>query len=209
MFPLGSVSRSITGIPFVTVLIILITAGVFYLELTEGDRFVLRWAVVPAQVMAGRAPETVVTSMFLHGDWLHIIVNMIFLWAFGPLMEEAMSSLRYLIFYLVGGAFAMGAHVWGDPTSTIPALGASGAVAAVMGAYLVTYPADRIRTLLILGPFIRIAYIPAVVLIGLWIVIQVAAVQMEQGQAAAGGVAYYAHIGGAIFGIVTGRLLVR
>ncbi len=208
MFPLGSVSRSITSAPFVTVLVILINAGVFYLEMTQGDAFVMRWSAVANEITHGRHLETVVTSMFLHGGWMHIIGNMVFLWAFAPPMEGAMGSLRFLIFYLLGGAVAMAAQMYGDPNSTVPSLGASGAVAAVMGAFLVTYPRDQIRTL-ILAPTARIVSIPAIVLIGLWIVTQVISVTTETTEANAGGIAYLAHIGGAIFGVVTGRLFIR
>lgn len=208
MFPLGSVSRRITAIPFITVLVILACAGVFYLELQQGEPFINRWSAVPREIMAGREYETLLTSAFLHGGWMHIIGNMVFLWAFGPPMEEAMGSARFMMFYIVGAVVAMAAHVWGDPSSTIPALGASGAVAAVMGAFLVTYPRDQIRTL-VLTPAVRVIYIPAIVLIGLWVVTQVISVTTESQQANAGGVAYLAHIGGAIFGAVTGRLLVQ
>ncbi len=207
MFPLGSVSRGI-GVPVVTVLIILINAGVFYLESTQGDAFIGRWSAVAAEITHGRHLETIVTSMFLHGGWLHIIGNMVFLWAFAPPMEGAMGSFRFIIFYLLGGAVAMAAQMWGDPNSMVPALGASGAVAAVMGAFLVTYPRDRIRTL-ILAPSARIILVPAIVLIGLWIVTQVISVTTETAEANAGGVAYLAHIGGAIFGAITGRLFLR
>jgi len=209
MFPLGSVSRRISGLPFVTVLIILMTCGVFYLELERGDPFILRWSVIPAEITAGVHPETLITSAFLHGGWMHIIGNMIFFWAFAPPMEEAMSSFRFVIFYLAGAAIAMAAHVAGAPESTVPALGASGAIAAVMGAFLVTYPTDRIRTLIVFPPFIRIVYVPAVVLIGLWLLLQFASYSTEMRQADTGGVAYLAHIGGAVFGVVTGRLFVR
>jgi membrane associated rhomboid family serine protease len=207
MFPLGSVSRSITGIPFITVLIILANAGVFYLELTQGERFIDRWSAVPAAIMAGREYETILTSAFMHGGWLHIIGNMVFLWAFAPPMEEAMGPIKFLIFYLLGAIAAAAAHIYGDPNSTVPIVGASGAVAAVMGAFLVTYPRDSIRTL-ILSPAPRVIFIPAIVLIGLWIVLQVVAVNTEPQQANAGGVAYLAHLGGAAFGIITGRLFI-
>jgi membrane associated rhomboid family serine protease len=209
MFPLGSVSRSITGVPFVTVLIILLNAGVFYLEMTQGEPFIRRWSAIANDVTHGRHLETVLTSMFLHAGWMHIIGNMVFLWAFAPPMEDAMGPIRFVIFYLLGGAAAMAAQMWGgDPNSTIPSLGASGAVAAVMGAFLVTYPGDSIRTL-ILTPSARIVLVPAVVLIGLWIVTQVISVTTETTEANTGGVAYYAHIGGAIFGVVMGRLFQR
>lgn len=208
MFPLGSVSRSLTAVPFVTVLIILLNAGAFYLELAHGEPFVLRWSAVANEVTHGRHLETIVSSMFLHAGWMHIIGNMLFLWAFAPPMEDAMGSPRFVVFYLLGGIAAMAAQMFADPTSTIPSLGASGAVAAVMGAFLVTYPRDQIRTL-ILTPVARVVSVPAIVLIGLWIVTQVISVSTEATQANAGGVAYFAHIGGAVFGAVTGRLFVR
>ena len=207
MFPLGDVSRRLTLLPFITVLIILINAGAFYLELSKGDDFVLRWAAIPGQIRAGQHIETIATSMFLHGGWLHIIGNMIFLWAFGPPMEEAMGSFRFLIFYFLGGIAAMAAQIFiGDMGSSVPLLGASGAIAAVMGAFLVTYPTDSIRTLIFIPPFVRIVLIPAVILIGLWIVLQVVSVSTETHEAGVGGVAYLAHIGGAAFGAVAGRI---
>lgn len=209
MFPLGSVSRSFKGLPFATVLIILINAGVFYLEMVQGEPFILRWSAVANEIRQGHDLETIVTSMFLHGGWLHIISNMVFLWAFAPLIEDGMGSLRFVIFYLLAGVAAMAAQIYGgDMHSTVPSLGASGAVAGVMGAFLVTYPRDQIRTL-ILSPAPRIVLIPAMVLIGLWIVTQVVSVTTEVQEANAGGVAYLAHIGGAIFGAVTGRLFFR
>ena len=205
MFPLGDVSRRISSLPYITVLIILLNAGVFYLELTQGDRFVDRWAAVPDKVMDGHAVETILTAAFLHGGWLHIIGNMIFLWAFAPPMEEAMGSIKFLIFYVLGAIAAAAAHIYGDPNSTIPMVGASGAIAAVMGAFVVNYPRDSIRTL-VLTPAPRIIDMPAFVLIGLWIVLQVVSVTTETREANTGGVAYLAHIGGAAFGIVAGRL---
>jgi membrane associated rhomboid family serine protease len=208
MFPLGSVSRRITSFPFVTILVILLNAGVFYLELTQGDAFVGRWSAVPADIVHGRHIETIVTSMFLHGGWMHIIGNMVFFWAFAPAIEEGMGLARFLVFYLMGGVVAMAAQMFADPASTVPALGASGAVAAVMGAFLVTYPRDQIRTL-VLAPVFRVVAIPAVVLIGLWIITQVIAVTTEIPKEEGGGVAYFAHIGGAVFGVVTGRLFRR
>jgi len=143
----------------------------------------------------------------MHGSWLHIIGNMIFLWAFGPEIEDAMNPLRYVVFYLLGGFVAMLAQVFANPHSTIPNLGASGAIAAVMGAFLVIYPRDRIRVLLVIFIFVRVTLIPGALLIGVWFLIQlfnagsVAAVQT-------GGVAYLAHVGGFIFGAVFGRLFV-
>jgi len=142
--------------------------------------------------------------MFMHGSWSHIIGNMIFLWAFSPEIEDAMGAGRYLVFYLLGGLVAMLAQVLADAHSTIPNLGASGAIAAVMGAFIVTYPRDRIRAVLFICIFVRITFIPAALLIGFWFVTQLfhagAVAQVQTG-----GVAYLAHIGGFIFGAVTAR----
>ncbi len=188
-----------------TLLIILTNAYVFFCELVEGDAFVLRWAVIPARIDHGRHLITLVTGTFLHAGWLHIAGNMVFLWAFGPAIEDAMGRIRYLVFYLVGGVVAMLAQVAGSPGSHVPCLGASGAIAAVMGAFIVLFPKDRIRSLVWILIFIRVTYIPAVWLIGVWFLIQLwnaGAVANVQG----GGVAYLAHVGGFLFGVVTARL---
>jgi membrane associated rhomboid family serine protease len=132
---------------------------------------------------------------------------MIYLWAFGPEMEDAMGSFRFLVFYLAGGLMAMMAQVLADPSSSIPVLGASGAIAAVMGAFIVTFPRDRIRTVLFFFIFFRVTYIPAVLVIGFWFLMQV----LNFGSVAevrTGGVAYLAHIAGFLFGVVFARVLV-
>jgi membrane associated rhomboid family serine protease len=133
---------------------------------------------------------------------------MVFLWAFGPEMEDAMGPLRYLVFYLVGGVVAMLTQLAADPHSTIPNLGASGAIAAVMGGFLVTYPRDQIRTVLLFGWFAKIAFIPAALLIVLWFVIQLFSLGTIA-DVQTGGVAFLAHIGGTIYGAVTARLFER
>ena len=211
MFPLGDASRRMAGIPVVTVLLIAINAVVFYFELQGGEAFITRWAVVPAQVAQREHLETIISAMFMHGGWMHIIGNMVFLWAFGPQMEVAMGAPRFIIFYLLGGIAAFLAQIYADPMSTVPNLGASGAIAAVMGGFLVTYPQDQIRTLILAGFFVRVVYLPAILLIGLWFVLQVVSVNMEQhaNGEAAGGVAYLAHLGGAIFGAITAKLFER
>ena len=191
-----------------TALIITANAYVFLLELEGGERFVRRWAVIPVRLEHGHYWITIVTAMFMHAGWLHILGNMVFLWAFGPAIEDAMGRISYLVFYLLGGVVAMLAQVAGSPGSRIPCLGASGAIAAVMGAFIVLYPRDRIRTVVWILIFIRVTYIPAVILIGVWFLIQllsVGAVATVQ----TGGVAYLAHVGGFLFGVVTGRVWVR
>ncbi len=205
MIPLRDESRRPVRFPIVTTFIIAINVLVFILELSGGDAFVTRWSVVPADIVAGRHWITILTAMFMHGSWLHIVGNMVFLWAFGPEIEDAMNPWRYAAFYLAGGVVAMLAQIAANPASTIPCLGASGAIAAVMGGFLVTYPRDKIRTVLLIGWLARITFIPAALLIGFWFLIQLLSVGAVA-DVQSGGVAYLAHIGGMIFGAVTARL---
>jgi membrane associated rhomboid family serine protease len=194
--------------PIATTMIIVINVLVFFLELRGGDDFVYKWAAIPANILSGHALPTLLTSMFLHASWSHILGNMIFLWAFGPAMEDAMNPFSFSVFYLLGGLIAMLAQVAASPGSYVPTLGASGAIAAVMGAFLVTFPRDRIRSLFFFFLFIRITYIPAILLIGFWFLMQlvnVGAVANVQH----GGVAYMAHVSGFLFGALTVRLFRR
>jgi membrane associated rhomboid family serine protease len=205
LIPFTDASRRPAHFPFVTTGIILTNFFVFALELRGGDAFVFRWSAVAANITAGHDWITLLTAMFMHGSWSHILGNMVFLWAFGREIEDAMNPLRYLTFYLTGGLVAMLAQILASPSSTVPNLGASGAIAAVMGAFLVTYPRDQIRAIVIIFVFVRITLIPAALLIGVWFLIQlfnvgsVATVQT-------GGVAYLAHVGGFLFGAATARL---
>jgi len=185
----------------VTAFIIVVNVFVFLLELMRGDAFVMQWSAIPAQIISGHHWITIFTAMFMHGSWSHIIGNMIFLWAFGPEIEDAMGPGRYLLFYLAGGLVAMLAQILADPHSTVPNLGASGAIAAVMGGFIVTYPRDQIKAVLFIFVFVRITFIPAALLIGFWFLTQlVHAGAVAQVQT--GGVAYLAHVGGFIFGAV-------
>ncbi len=206
IIPLGDASRRARHFAWVTALIIVANAYVFLLELEGGEAFVGRWAVIPARIEHGHDLITIVTAMFMHAGWLHILGNMVFLWAFGPAIEDAMGRFRYLVFYLMGGAVAMMAQVMGSPGSTVPCLGASGTIAAVMGAFIVIYPRDRIRTLVWILIFIRVTYIPAVLLIGFWFLIQLLNVVGSVATVETGGVAYLAHVGGFVFGVVTARV---
>jgi membrane associated rhomboid family serine protease len=209
VIPLTDDTRRPVDFPIVTVGLIVINTAVFLVELASGDEFIARWAATPADIAQGRHLETVLTSMFMHASWSHIIGNMIFLWAFGPQIEDAMGRVRYALFYVAGGVVAMLAQIAADPTSTVPSLGASGAIAAVMGAFLVTYPQDRIRTVLFFGWFVRITLIPAVFLIGFWFVVQLVSLGSITGAQTGGGVAYMAHVGGLVFGAATARLVER
>ncbi len=203
--PLSDASRRPRHFPAITVLIIIINVVVFLAEWMRGEAFVLKWSVVPADIVAGHHWLTILTAMFLHGSWSHILGNMVFLWAFGPQIEDAMNPLRFSAFYLAGGLVALLAQVLASPGSTVPNLGASGAIAAVMGAFLVTYPRDRMRSLLVIFIFVRVTLIPAALLIVVWFLLQL----LNAGAVAnvkTGGVAYLAHIGGFIFGAVTAKL---
>jgi membrane associated rhomboid family serine protease len=205
LIPLTDASRRPVRVPLITAIIILVNAVVFVMELMNGDPFVMRWSVIPAHITSGHDWITILTAMFMHGSWSHIIGNMVFLWAFGPEVEDAMGRGRYSVFYLLGGLVAMLTQVLADPHSTVPNLGASGAIAAVMGAFLVTYPRDQIKSILIIFIFVKVTFIPAILLIGVWFLSQV----IQAGQVAqvqGGGVAYLAHIGGCIFGAATARL---
>jgi len=203
--PLNDASRRPMRFPAITLAIIALNVLVFILELSRGEEFVMHWAVIPADIASGHHLSTLLTALFLHGGWLHIISNMVFLWAFGPEIEDKMSPGRYLAFYLLGGLAAMLTQVAATPASSLPALGASGAIAAVMGAFLVTYPRDKIRSLLVILVFVSIRYIPAALLIGVWFLTQFFSLGAVSKQAA-GGVAYAAHVGGFVFGVVTARL---
>lgn len=206
MIPLGDASRRPLRFPIVTALIIAANVLVFLMELAGGDAFINRWSLVPADITAGRDWITILTAMFMHAGWAHILGNMLFFWVFGPEIEDVMGGLRYLTFYLLSGFIATAAQILIAPTSTVPNLGASGAIAGVMGAFLITYPRDRIRTILFLGWFARITFIPAIILVGFWFLTQLFSEVGALAQVQSGGVAYMAHIGGFIFGVVTARI---
>ena len=205
LIPLTDASRRPVHFPVVTAAIVVANFIVFGLELKGGDAFVLKWSAVAVQITSGHNWITILTAMFMHGSWSHILGNMVFLWAFGPEIEDAMGPLRYSIFYFAGGLVAMLAQIAVSPGSSVPNLGASGAIAAVMGAFLVTYPRDQIKAILIIFVFVRITLIPAALLIGVWLLVQLVNVG-SVATVQSGGVAYMAHVGGAIFGVLTARL---
>jgi membrane associated rhomboid family serine protease len=206
MIPLSDASHRPLSFPAGTAAIIVVNALVFMLELTLGDAFINRWSLIPADIISGQNWITILTAMFMHAGWAHILGSMVFFWVFGPEIEDVMGPLRYLLFYLLSGLAATFAQVIIDPASTVPNLGASGAIAGVMGAFLITYPRDRIRTVLFLGWFYRVTVVPAIALIGVWFLTQLFSEVGALAQVQSGGVAYMAHIGGFIFGAVTARI---
>jgi membrane associated rhomboid family serine protease len=180
------------------------------------NAFVTDWGVVPAELLAAwgagqfvsQETATLVTSQFLHGGWLHLIGNMLYLWIFGNNIEDRLGPIPFLLFYLAGGVIAALTQVAVDPESTVPLIGASGAIAATLGAYLVLFPGARITTLVFLGFFYQLINVPAIVVLGFWFVLQlldgIGQIGMETG---AGGVAFFAHIGGFVAGAAVGWLL--
>ena len=210
--------------PIITISLIVACFAAFALELsiTAGggdralERFFERWGAVPADITAalesgnyfGRATLSMITSMFLHGGWLHILGNMLFLWIFGNNVEDRLGRIPFLIFYLVGGIAAALTQVVIDPHSTVPLVGASGAIAAALGAYIELFPGARILSLVFLGFFYQLLEVPAVIILGFWFVLQLINGFGSFGAGTAqGGVAFFAHIGGFALGVVVGLLL--
>src|SRR5258706_14885187 len=161
VIPLRDSSGRTSRIPVMTASIIAVNVLVFLMELIGGETFVTTWSLHPADIVAGHHLITILTSMFMHGSWSHILGNMVFLWAFGPEMEDLMGRRGDLVFYLLGGLSATAAQVAAGPTSTVPNLGASGAIAPFMGAFLVTYPRHQVRSLLVICVFVILRYVPA------------------------------------------------
>ncbi len=199
--------------PIVNYLLIAVNVVVFilmWLAGSEQEAMVWQFALIPAQVTAGLDLgdfTRVFTSMFMHGGIAHIAGNMLYLWIFGDNVEDAMGHGKYLLFYLFGGLIASVTHILTNPGSQIPTVGASGAIAAVLGAYLVLYPQSRVQTIIPLGYFMRITLLPASIVLGMWFILQLFSGFLSLGGPDVGGVAFWAHIGGFIAGVVLAKLL--
>ncbi len=171
--------------------------------------FVNRWGTTPVQILQGNQWITLLTSMFLHGGWLHLIGNMLFLWVFGDNIEATVGSFFYLIFYLAGGVAATATHIFLNPQSAVPSVGASGAISAVLGAYIVMFPRARVHALVLFGFWAYMTRVSAILFLGIWFLTQllsgVASLGVQTAQT--GGVAFWAHIGGFVFGFVMGFLM--
>ena len=171
----------------------------------QADAFIMRWGLVPRHF----ALANLLTSMFLHGSWLHVLGNMLFLYIFGDNVEDRLGHLRYLLFYLLCGCAAGGAQALSSPGSRVPMVGASGAIAGVSGAYFLFFPTSRVVTLVPIFLFIQIVEIPAVFFLFLWFVLQVATGVATLGAGSSGGVAVWAHVGGFVAGMILGPVLGR
>jgi membrane associated rhomboid family serine protease len=207
MLPIGDDDRDRRTFPFVTYALIAVNVLVFVLlELPQGDNldaFLTRWGTIPSQIVAGNGLITLITSMFLHAGWLHLGSNMLFLWIFGDNVEDAFGHTIYLFFYLVCGIVASLAQVLVGPSSTVPGVGASGAIAGVLAAYIVLFGSRPVRVLM-QG---IMTTVPSYVMIGIWIVTQLLSGFGALGDTQSGGVAYWAHIGGFVAGLALTFLL--
>ncbi len=200
LFPERDESRALRTFPIALVLIITANIIVFFIELTSGDSFILRYSMKPAEIVRGEHLETLFTSMFMHANFLHIFGNMLYLWVFGDELEaNYLGPIRFIVFYLICGVAAAFLHIAVFPNSTEPNLGASGAIAGVLGGFQVIFPRDRI--LVYIFPFWH-ARVTALLLIGFWFVIQLVNGVGSITGTAQTGVAYFAHIGGFIAGLV-------
>lgn len=213
MFPIRDHNPS-NKFPIMTLLIIIVTSFVFFLEITAFDfeSFISQYALIPSTVDFRNIFSLLpfVYSIFLHGGWLHIISNLWFLWIFGDNIEAEMGHFIYLLFYLLTGIIAGLLQYFLNSSSDIPTLGASGAIAGVLGAYLVLYPKHKIDTLVVtFGGFLQTVQLPASIMLGYWFVIQIFSGVGSLASAAQGGVAWWAHIGGFATGFLSVRLFSR
>ena len=206
MFPIGDDDTSRRTVPVVTYALIALNVLFFFVELSGGEPFIERWSVVPRRLLANPGGDfpTIFTSMFMHAGWLHLGGNMLYLWIFGDNVEDSFGHIKFLIFYLLCGIAATLAQLAFSTGSDVPNLGASGAIAGVLGAYILQFPRGQVKVLMGRG----VIPMPALVVIGLWIVLQlVSGIGSISASAQTGGVAYMAHIGGFAAGIILTLLL--
>jgi membrane associated rhomboid family serine protease len=201
VFPIGDDDSAERTVPIVTYALIALNDLFFFVEQSGGDAFLEKWAFVPSRFLANPAADwlTLFTSMFMHAGWLHLGGNMLYLWIFGDNVEDRFGHARFLVFYLVCGLAATFAQLAFSLGSHVPNLGASGAIAGVLGAYVLLFPQGRVRVLQ--GQ--QVIQVPALIVIGLWILLQVfSGIGSVASSAQTGGVAYLAHIGGFLAGMV-------
>ncbi|MBI4852473.1 MAG: rhomboid family intramembrane serine protease [Acidobacteria bacterium] len=230
MIPIGHQPTLRKTTSLIIYLIISINIFVFLLEMFFGERFIAGYATVPYEIthnidlvkpyfikeigniIQGVSPDpiylTILTAMFMHGSLLHILGNMIFLWVFGEEIEDNFGHFKFLIFYLLCGLLAAFTHIISQPDSIIPSLGASGAIAGVLGSYIIIFPSHRIKVLIPIGFFASVIELPASFVIGFWFVVQLLG-QFTTANSDGTGIAYMAHIGGFIAGIFLSRFFYK
>jgi membrane associated rhomboid family serine protease len=200
MLPIGDDDSTRKTFPFVNYALIAVNVVFFLIELSGGDAFIMKWAFIPSRFLANPLGDflTLFTAMFMHAGWVHLGGNMLYLWIFGDNVEDRFGHLKYLIFYLICGLVATFAQLIFNTISDVPNLGASGAIAGVLGAYIILFPQGRIRVLF--GT--QVVQMSALIVIGIWIVLQFFSGIGSITSADTGGVAYMAHIGGFAAGIL-------
>ena len=189
----------------------MINVFIFFYQISldpeESQRFILQWAAVPYQITHGETyhirpliplPLTLFSSMFLHGGFLHLFGNMLYLWIFGNNIEDTLGHFRFFFYYLISGLFAGLVQVFSNPSSTVPMIGASGAIAGILGGYLLLFPGARVLTLVFFIIFLKIIRIPAIIVLGFWFLVQI----LNLGGGGGDNVAWYAHIGGFLAGLI-------
>jgi membrane associated rhomboid family serine protease len=220
LIPISDEVRART-FPFVEYTLIALNVVVFLYEFSLGSRamqaFIYSYGVIPIEIVTGEqlrgVPNsvppmaTLFTSMFVHAGWLHLLSNMLYLWIFGDNVEDNVGHFGFLILYILSGLAGAFAHILFNPDSTIPTVGASGAISGVLGAYVVLYPAGRIRTLMFIPPFITFVRVPALLLIGFWFFMQLMGGLASLETPQASGVAFWAHVGGFVAGVLLVNLL--
>ena len=201
MFPIGDDDRALRTVPLVTYALLALNILFFFVELSGGEAFIRRWAFVPSRFLANPITDslTLFTSMFMHAGWVHLGGNMLYLWIFGDNVEDRFGHIKFITFYILCGIAATFAQLAFSIGSSIPNLGASGAIAGVLGAYILLFPERRVSVL----QGLRVIQVPARIVIGLWIVLQFySGIGSIAYSADIGGVAYMAHIGGFVAGFV-------
>jgi membrane associated rhomboid family serine protease len=209
MLPLRDDVHSIRR-PVITYILIAINVAVFIYEMSLGKGlrdFFISYGAIPQNILAGNGLYTLFTSMFIHGDFWHILGNMLYLWIFGDNVEDALGKFWFVVMYLLSGLLGSFAHILVSQSSAIPTIGASGAVSGVLGCYIILYPKAKVLALIPLGFFIRFMMLPAYIFLGFWIFLQILFSLGSTG--GGGGVAYFAHIGGFAVGIVFGLMFKR
>jgi len=208
MFPIGDDNSARRTTPVVTYALIAANILFFFVEMSGGEPFIREWAFVPERFMANPAGDiaTLFTAMFMHAGWAHLLGNMLYLWIFGDNVEDRFGHGRFALFYFISGLAATFAQLAVDPSSSVPNVGASGAIAGVLGAYILLFPQGKVRVLQRGG----VMHVPAIVVIGIWIALQLFSGMgsiADTAQSEGGGVAYMAHIGGFVAGFLMTMVL--
>ena len=220
MFPLRD-DNPIRRTPFLTVILIAVNVAVFIYEFVQpdqGQRVVMQFGFIPIELTQGAELTpyahfptigTMFTSMFMHGGWMHLIGNMLYLWIFGDNCEDLLGPFWFIVFYLLSGIGAVLLFVVFSPNADVPLVGASGAISGVLGLYALKFPRARILTALTLGFFIRMIWVPAMAVLGIWFLMQLLFALTSSASEASGGVAYMAHVGGFLVGLLAAIIVRR